>query len=762
MTAVSAPGKAFLFGEYAVLDGAPALIAAVNVRGHAWTVDADTRPGDAPCDASPEVVSALALTREHLSLDPSVTSDARPALDSRAFSPGLRKLGFGSSAAVTVSTVAWCLAAAGRDLADANTLSTIFELSRAAHHQAQGGGSGGDVAAATFGGITRLHEGTTRAVVPASWLHVAFFDAGAPASTSRLVAQVRAAAQGHPDAHAAAVRTLTDAAVLGHEGLTHADPRSGMEALRRACEAHVAGLAALDAFAGTQILTDNIRAFVDLAGRHGVAAKPSGAGGGDILVAFSHDRADLDRLARAATRDAGIRPLGDIALSGDGVRAEAGPPRTSRIAGLYKRSVEERRMLVATQAQMSPDTIAQSDGFGLDEAEHMIENVVALMPLPVGVATNFTINGVDVLVPMCVEEASVVAAASNAARMIREGGGFVTHADPPWMIAQIQLVRASESSLDATAALEAVRDLRPHLLHIADEAHPRLVARGGGARDVEVRALAEDTVVVHVLVDCRDAMGANLINTVAEVVAPHLEEATGWNACLRILSNLSDARASHVTARVPPEALASEAWDGDLVVSRIVEASRFAELDPYRATTHNKGIMNGVDAVVLATGNDWRAMEASAHAYAARDGRYGPLATWRRDAKGWLVGQMSLPTALGVVGGATRTHPGARAALEILGHPNAGQLGQIIASVGLASNLAALRALATEGIQRGHMGLHSRSVAVAAGATGDEVAEIARALVASGEIKLERARALLAAHRARNAPEHATPPTGDR
>jgi degradative hydroxymethylglutaryl-CoA reductase len=253
--------------------------------------------------------------------------------------------------------------------------------------------------------------------------------------------------------------------------------------------------------------------------------------------------------------------------------------------------------------------------------------------------------------------------------------------------------------------------------------------------------------VVHVLVDCRDAMGANLVNTVAEAVAPALERATGWTAGLRILSNLADRRRAHVEARVPPDALAGPGWSGDAVVEGIVAASRFAELDPYRAATHNKGIMNGVDAVVLATGNDWRAMEASVHAYAARHGRYLPLATWRRGDDGWLEGRMSLPAAVGVVGGATKAHPVAALALRLSKVQSAAELGQVMAAIGLASNLAALRALATEGIQRGHMSLHARAVALAAGADGPEIELLAARLVAAGDIKPERAVTELAALR---------------
>ena len=307
------------------------------------------------------------------------------------------------------------------------------------------------------------------------------------------------------------------------------------------------------------------------------------------------------------------------------------------------------------------------------------------------------------------------------------------------MIAQVQLVGEGDPDGPAAKVLAA----RDALLTLADASHPRLVARGGGARDIEARILNHEMLVVHVLVDCQDAMGANLVNTVAEAVAPELERITGWKACLRILSNLSDRRASHVSCHVPPKALAGKDWTGEDVVDLVVAASQFAELDPYRATTHNKGIMNGVDAVVLATGNDWRAIEAGAHAYAARDGRYRPLAVWRKSNTGHLVGKMSLPTAVGVVGGATQTHPAARLAMKILGRPNAQTLGQIIAAVGLASNLAALRALATEGIQRGHMSLHARAVALAAGAAGAEIDVLAQKLIDVGEIKPQRAETLL-------------------
>jgi degradative hydroxymethylglutaryl-CoA reductase len=321
------------------------------------------------------------------------------------------------------------------------------------------------------------------------------------------------------------------------------------------------------------------------------------------------------------------------------------------------------------------------------------------------------------------------------------------------MIAQVQLLRADIDNADTTipdaaSAAAIVQAASVELLALADQSHPRLLARGGGARELEVRVLAPDMIVVHAIVDCQDAMGANLLNTIAEAIAPRLQALTRWTPGLRILSNLADRRCSHVSCRVPPAALAAKDWPGEAVAAGIANASRFAELDPYRAATHNKGVMNGVDAVVLATGNDWRAMEAGAHAYAARTGAYRPLATWKVGADGWLEGSISIPTAVGTVGGATKVHPAARLALELLGvHTGtsspATTLGQIMAAAGLAANLAALRALATEGIQRGHMALHARSVAIGAGAVGPEIEPLVQRLIDSGEVKHERAVLLL-------------------
>jgi len=415
--------------------------------------------------------------------------------------------------------------------------------------------------------------------------------------------------------------------------------------------------------------------------------------------------------------------------------------RTSRLPGFYKVSVDERRALVSDATGADVADIARSlDEGGLDEetADKFVENVIGTYSLPYGVALNVRVNGRDYVVPMVVEEPSVVAAASNAARMVREGGGFVAEADEPLMTAQIQLVSVEHREEAKARILEK----RAELLASADAAIPGLVERGGGARDLEVRIVSDDMLVVHVLVDCRDAMGANLVNGLAERIAPRLAELANGRIGLRILSNLCDRRCVRVRCRVPAKALATEETSGQEVIEGIENASRFAEVDPYRAATHNKGIMNGVDAVVIATGNDWRAVEAGAHAFAARSGRYAPLATWRGEGDA-LVGRIELPMALGTVGGTLRVHPAARLSLRLLGVTGAQDLAMIAASVGLASNLAAVRALATCGIQRGHMALHARSVALAAGANGVEVERVATMIVEARDITLEAAQKAL-------------------
>jgi hydroxymethylglutaryl-CoA reductase len=420
--------------------------------------------------------------------------------------------------------------------------------------------------------------------------------------------------------------------------------------------------------------------------------------------------------------------------------------KSSRIAGFYKKSLPERVARVVEWANLDPDDEAVlTDAMDLDvtKADQMIENVVGIYALPLGIGLNFQVNGRDYLIPMVIEEPSVVAGASYAAKLLRAGGGIQTTSTDPVMIGQIQVL----DLVDPAAAVAQVLAHRDRLMALADEQDPLLVKMGGGARDIRVRHLPWTPVgpmmVVELLSDCRDAMGANSINTACEALAPVIEEITGGRVNLRILSNLADQRTVSAEGRVPVDVLGTEELDGPEVAQRIVEAYAFAVADPYRAATHNKGIMNGIDAVVMATGNDWRAVEAGAHAYATRDGSYTSLSRWWRDENGDLCGRLDLPMAVGMVGGATRVHPGARLALKILGVSSARELAEVIAAVGLAQNLAAIRALATTGIQAGHMRLHARQLAAAAGATGGLVEKIAGWMVEEGIIRLDRAQELL-------------------
>ena len=395
--------------------------------------------------------------------------------------------------------------------------------------------------------------------------------------------------------------------------------------------------------------------------------------------------------------------------------------KTSRLPGFYKLSLKDRAAVVAELAGLtaSEKAILMGEGLSPDQADQMIENVVGIHALPLGIAVNFLINGQDYLIPMAIEEPSVVAGASFAARLVREGGGFTTSSDEPVMIGQIQVLDVT----DPQAARSELLAQKSRLLQLADQTDPLIVSLGGGARDLIVRIVEDSTigpmVVAHLLFDCRDAMGANTVNTACEALAPEVENITGGRVVLRILSNLADRRLARAKCTIPTDVLAIESFTGQTVSKRIVEAYALAANDPYRAATHNKGIMNGVDAVAIATGQDWRAVEAGAHAYAARNGRYTSLSHWSVDADGNLVGTLELPLAVGIVGGASRVHPTARVTLKILGVTTAQELAEVMTAVGLAQNLAALRALATEGIQRGHMALHARQVAIAAGATGD-------------------------------------------
>jgi hydroxymethylglutaryl-CoA reductase len=415
--------------------------------------------------------------------------------------------------------------------------------------------------------------------------------------------------------------------------------------------------------------------------------------------------------------------------------------KSSRLSGFYQLDVADRAARVGEWADLdaAEQAVLAGAGLTLEQANQMIENVAGLHALPLGIAANFTVNGRDYLVPMAIEEPSVVAAASYMARIVREAGGFDAFATDPVMIGQMQLLDVP----DLWAARFSLLQQRDRLLDVANRVDPVVVRLGGGARDIEVRVLphtaAGPMLVVHLLFDVRDAMGANAVNTAVEALAPLVEEISGGRVHLRILSNLADHRLARARCTIAPRLLAFDDYEGERVVQGIVEACAFAAADPYRATTHNKGIMNGIDAVALACGQDWRAIEAGAHAYAARDGRYTSLSTWTRDAAGNLVGTLELPLAVGTVGGATRVHPGARVALKILDTSATGELAAVMAAVGLAQNLGALRALATEGIQRGHMALHARQVAMAAGATGDQVPLVAARLVAERIVRIDRA-----------------------
>jgi hydroxymethylglutaryl-CoA reductase len=438
------------------------------------------------------------------------------------------------------------------------------------------------------------------------------------------------------------------------------------------------------------------------------------------------------------------------------------------LAGFYQQSLAARVAAIAAWAELSPEeTDVLGRGMGVEQADKMIENVVGRYDLPLGIGTNFVVNGRDVLVPMAVEEPSVVAAVSFAAKLARTGGGFRTGSTRPVMIAQVQLLDVP----DLDAAQSAIHAATGELLALANTS-PTIARLGGGPVELRTRPLLQTPtgpmLIVHLLFDVRDAMGANAVNTAAETIAPRLEALSRGRALLRILSNLADERRAWAEALIPASALVTAGAAGIAVVGGIAQANAFAVADPYRAATHNKGIMNGIDAVALATGNDWRSLEAGAHAYAARDGQYRGLTDWRaihaaddlpvgsafRDASvdlpvlyglPALYGRIELPLAVGVVGGATRAHPTAQVALKILGVRRATELSEIMAAVGLAQNLAALRALATDGIQRGHMALHARQVAMAAGAQGDAVERIAARLIAEGQIRVERARELLAA-----------------
>jgi hydroxymethylglutaryl-CoA reductase len=414
--------------------------------------------------------------------------------------------------------------------------------------------------------------------------------------------------------------------------------------------------------------------------------------------------------------------------------------KSSLISSFYKLNPIERLKFVKEFASLTNEEVASlqnASSLPLDLANRMIENVVGTIPIPLGIGVNFLINNRDYLIPMAIEEPSVIAAASYAAKMVRDGGGFHTSSTLPIMIGQIQTVGIK----DPYAAKMRVLQAKEEILKKADDQDPVLVSAGGGARDLDAKII--DTtqgpmLITELYVDCRDAMGANAVNTMAEAVAPMIEQITGGHVYLRIISNLATKRLARAWCIVPKKAVG-----GEEIVDGIVNASAFAAADPYRAATHNKGILNGIVAVIIATCNDHRAIEAGAHAYAAKDGHYTTLSKWEKNENGDLVGSIELPMAVGLIGGAVRTHPIAKIAIKILGVKTANEFAEVLAAVGLAQNLGALRALAHEGIQRGHMSLHARNIAVAAGASGELIDLVAEKMVEEHKIRMDRAKELI-------------------
>src|SRR5699024_11079011 len=423
--------------------------------------------------------------------------------------------------------------------------------------------------------------------------------------------------------------------------------------------------------------------------------------------------------------------------------------KTSRIPGFYNMDVAERRKILTDMELFTNEEtefLFSKEALQVETADNMIENVIGTYPLPLGLGLNFLVNGKEYAVPMAIEEPSVVASASYIAKIVRNAGGFKTEATDRVMIGQIQVVGCP----DIQAAKKILMDKRDSIIKDANAAYPSLVARGGGAEDIEVRILNEDSdstfnqmLVLHVYVNTCDAMGANIINTMVESLAPKIEMLTEGKVYLRILSNLPDRCLARSRCVIPSELLASDGYSGEDVRDGVIQAYEFAASDPYRAVTHNKGIMNGIDPIVIATGNDWRAVEAGAHAYAVRDGHYGSMTRWSKDNDGNLVGELELPMSVGTVGGSIRVHPMSRISHKILGVDSARELAQIIGSERLSQNLGALKALVTDAIQRGHMALHSRSVAIAAGATGDMINVISQKLIEHKDIRIGKAKELV-------------------
>ena len=422
--------------------------------------------------------------------------------------------------------------------------------------------------------------------------------------------------------------------------------------------------------------------------------------------------------------------------------------KNSQIPKFYKRTISERQEVVKNWGNLKTEEVntLNKQGLSLEQANQLTENVIGTFNLPLSIATNFKINDKDYLIPMVIEEPSVVAACSFAAKLFRETGGFTASSDQPIMIGQIQILDIS----DIKVAIKNIKANKETILKKANEKAGSILKRGGGAVDLEIRHFERTSIgnilVIHLLYNTQDAMGANAINTAVEYIAPYIEETSGGRVNLRILSNLTDKRKAYAQGTIDKKNLTTKELSGEQVIDSIIEASVLAEVDPYRATTHNKGIMNGIDAVLLATANDWRAVDAGAHAYAARNGSYTSLTKWSKDDNGNLKGEIELPLAVGIIGGATRVHPTAQIALKILDIDSARELAEVIASVGLAQNFAAIRALATEGIQHGHMRMHARQLAIAAGATPESVMRVTQQMITEKNIRLERAKELVRQH----------------
>lgn len=413
----------------------------------------------------------------------------------------------------------------------------------------------------------------------------------------------------------------------------------------------------------------------------------------------------------------------------------------------YKKTLEERQAILAEYANLNEEEqafLASTGALSFDKANHMIENTVGIYSLPLGLGMNMLLNDKKYIVPMAIEEPSVVAAQSSGAKLIAQNGGITSTATDRKMIGQIELITVP----DVEAAEEKVIANREKLIAIANNAHPSLLKRGGGAVDLQVRitktASGETLFIIHLLVDTQEAMGANMVNTMVETLAPELEILTGGVANMRILSNLVDDATATATCRLSPESLATKTQSGEWVRDRIIAAYEFADADIYRAATHNKGIMNGIDAVIMAFGNDWRAVEAASHAYTARTGSYKPMSKWSKDADGYLIGELTLPMPVAFVGGSIAIHPIASLSKKIARVESAKELAMLVCAVGLTQNLAALKALVTEGIQRGHMSLQAKSLAMTAGAEANEIEQVAQFLQETKQLNVMAAKKYIA------------------